>query len=685
MTDIARIANAVQAQGNGQLGASLGKLVEGQRNIVAAIRALATPVAGLGWFNIQDAAFGATGDGATDDMAALKLAAAAIRAAGGGILYAPRGVYLTSDKIWLPEKTVVLGDGRGATTFRRKSSSVTDATASHQGAIFGVGTADDTPYLVSSHASFVAFQDCTIDGNYTGNPGVTSNTPHADGIDIYYTDYVHCVRVEFINCLNSGSYLFGCRRSYHGDCIARNNGQLGGAGSRNGFSISGPQDDATDRDAQDEHTFVACRAIGNVDEGFAIGRNGWIQLLGCVARENGDAGIEGDSGTATSDTTNVPAGWVISGCTVYNNTLKGITIANSNAQRIVISGTLVEQHPRDGIILTLTSGALLDISGTTVVQCGTSSSSYHGVTIGTFDHVVLNGLLIDGGGGTSLGTGLVFLTQAAVRSIDVAGVKITGHAGGGVSLTGTAKGRLSVQVDTTGTAASDGVTISGGANGVDNLNLDDCFVKNATDRGFFIRTNGAGNLTNIRMRNCTATGCVYGLECTESTGTITGLILDGNDFAGNSSGTTTGVTTAMLAQPSEDLNYPGGYRQTIDGWTQDNVAASQTNVELTRATGRFRAARAGSVTAVLATLTEARTAGTLTVDVFKNTGLAGAAGSSIGLTAVIDGTNTSRKATTQAKDTDAFAAGDELYAVVTTDGSWLPTTSDLRVAIEVED
>ena len=123
---------------------------------------------------------------------------------------------------------------------------------------------------------------------------------------------------------------------------------------------------------------------------------------------------------------------------------------------------------------------------------------------------------------------------------------------------------------------------------------------------------------------------------------------------------------------------------TIDGFYQDNVAASQTNVELIRAVGRWRATQAGSITGVVATMTEARTAGTLTVTVFKNTGLAGAAGSSVGLTAVIDGTNTSRKATTQAKDTDTFAAGDELYLVVTTDSGWLPVTSDLIAALEVE-
>ena len=134
-----------------------------------------------------------------------------------------------------------------------------------------------------------------------------------------------------------------------------------------------------------------------------------------------------------------------------------------------------------------------------------------------------------------------------------------------------------------------------------------------------------------------------------------------------------------------DVSATGGFRQTIDGWYQDNVVASQANVELARATGRFRAARAGSVTAVVVTATEARTAGTLTVEVFKNTGLAGAAGAGTGLTAILDGTNTSRKATTQAKDTDAFAAGDELYVVLSTDAGWLPVTSDVRVALELED
>lgn len=135
-----------------------------------------------------------------------------------------------------------------------------------------------------------------------------------------------------------------------------------------------------------------------------------------------------------------------------------------------------------------------------------------------------------------------------------------------------------------------------------------------------------------------------------------------------------------------DIEAAGGFRQTHDGWNQDNVTANQTNVEITRSVGRFRAARAGSVTGVVVNATEARTAGTLTIKVFKNTGLAGATGTQLGtLTAVLDGTNTNKKATTQAKDVDTFAAGDELYLTITTDSGWLPTTSDIRAALEIED
>lgn len=125
-----------------------------------------------------------------------------------------------------------------------------------------------------------------------------------------------------------------------------------------------------------------------------------------------------------------------------------------------------------------------------------------------------------------------------------------------------------------------------------------------------------------------------------------------------------------------------GVRQSLEGWYQDDVVASQTAVVLTRAAAgalptAWIAPRAGSIIGVAVLSTEARTAGTLTVEVFKN-------GSGTGLTAVLDGTNTTLKVTQQAAGLDTFAAGDQLDLRITTDAGWLPVTADIRGAIEVE-
>lgn len=130
------------------------------------------------------------------------------------------------------------------------------------------------------------------------------------------------------------------------------------------------------------------------------------------------------------------------------------------------------------------------------------------------------------------------------------------------------------------------------------------------------------------------------------------------------------------------FNLSGGYRSTLDGWWADNVPGTAGPTQMTRfgAGAAFPnvwiAPRAGSVTGVVVKSNAARTAGTLTVEVYKN-------GAGTGLTAVLDGTNTTVKATTQAMDLDAFVAGDELDVRVTTAG-WTPTTADIRAAIEIE-
>lgn len=163
----------------------------------------------------------------------------------------------------------------------------------------------------------------------------------------------------------------------------------------------------------------------------------------------------------------------------------------------------------------------------------------------------------------------------------------------------------------------------------------------------------------------------------------------------NLSSLTTLHNTAVMAfnkAHTTSLNMGVGYRKDLRFY-QDNVAANQSAVELacSGVAGTFSASatravmiRPGTVISICVKSNAARSAGTLTVEVYKNS-------TATGLTAVLDGTNTTFKATPQraksgdVASADVFAAGDELNVRITTDGSWAPTTADIQVIVEIED
>jgi hypothetical protein len=88
------------------------------------------------------------------------------------------------------------------------------------------------------------------------------------------------------------------------------------------------------------------------------------------------------------------------------------------------------------------------------------------------------------------------------------------------------------------------------------------------------------------------------------------------------------------------------------------------------------AACPGSIVGVAAYLEAARTAGTLTFEVYKN-------GVATGLTAVIDGTNPQSTFGTQAPNVDTFAAGDLLDVRWTTAGFAPITNPHFETTIDV--
>lgn len=138
----------------------------------------------------------------------------------------------------------------------------------------------------------------------------------------------------------------------------------------------------------------------------------------------------------------------------------------------------------------------------------------------------------------------------------------------------------------------------------------------------------------------------------------------------------------LAVEKDGDLRGAGGFKQPFL-FNQDNVAAGQTTVILPLAGAPSNTIVclpfAGSIVGLSIRSSAARTAGTLSVDVYI-----GAA--AFGDPAILDATNTQSHHKTWAKDAaGAFAAGSSTITVrLTTSADWAPITADIVVALIVE-
>jgi hypothetical protein len=118
-------------------------------------------------------------------------------------------------------------------------------------------------------------------------------------------------------------------------------------------------------------------------------------------------------------------------------------------------------------------------------------------------------------------------------------------------------------------------------------------------------------------------------------------------------------------------------------WAQQDVAANQTDVDLSAQVStnfdNVPAMRAGSIVGLSTRLTEAVTAGTLTVAVTIN--------GAVGTLAVVStsGSNPSGGQATQATGVDTYVAGDLIGVQLTTDAGFLPVTTDLEAWLQVSE
>lgn len=147
------------------------------------------------WFNAK--AFGATGNGTTDDTAAILAALAAAKANGGGVVYLPAGTYSTSASLVIPADGVyILGAGMGATIVKPATGAQFDAISTAIPA--SAGTAGFI-------RNFIGVACLTIDG--TAMTGTTAGA--GNGIHFYGVRYSRIYDVNITGVPNFGILLDG--------------------------------------------------------------------------------------------------------------------------------------------------------------------------------------------------------------------------------------------------------------------------------------------------------------------------------------------------------------------------------------------------------------------------------------------------------------------------------------------
>ena len=206
--------------------------------------------------------FGAVGDGSTDDTVAIYDAIAYLHSQGGGQLFFPRGIYITSG-VLMRSNVWLVGEGRSITTLKLKNGANRDV-------IMGDAAYDLFGTNSGGGVQNVGLFNLTIDGNRANN--LTSGS----GIVLYGEEFYfenlsvtqtreHGIRTEW----GRGDSVFGMESHY-------SNIRIDGCGM-DGWNNNGPHDSVT-------FNLIVIDASLNADRtfnGLVVGPNMTGRFIGC--------------------------------------------------------------------------------------------------------------------------------------------------------------------------------------------------------------------------------------------------------------------------------------------------------------------------------------------------------------------------------------------------------------------
>lgn len=338
-------------------GAPTGGAVVSPANGGTGVSAASTALAGAALgsssvVNVKAPAYGAKGDGSTDDTLAIK---AAVTAAGSsGTVFFPAGTYMVSALTEFPPGVRFAGGGRSGLSV--SSQAVVRASAAMAAVFASSGWTEGTN--TATHTG-VAFQSLKVDGNNLATHGVVSQNYDSSFTDLEFANVSgDCLRFDAFS--QSGSVqiastgvnnrVAGCTFQNCGRGLATNDVTSGTAVYTDGFA----------RD-----NIVA----GATSAGIAVGRaSGWL-ISGNHLYSLSQHGIQAGQMAATRITDNYIETW---GTTATAGTYRAIDAAtiqqSDSGNGIVIKGNTLRMAAAPG-------NAASVIEGISVLCANTNSTN----------------------------------------------------------------------------------------------------------------------------------------------------------------------------------------------------------------------------------------------------------------------------------------------------------------------
>ncbi len=253
--------------------------------------AASTAAGGQTAFNVTD--YGALGDGANDDTAAVQAAINAAQA-GGGIVFFPPGTYLTRGQT-LYSRVHLRGSGGDATTLKLWPGANTAILRSD-------GFAELTGTGASGGIQLFSVRDLALDGNKSQN-GTTGY-----GLQLYGYEY-ELTEVIVFDCHNDGVFsewggAAGLPYPSH-QMEARLSGVRSHDNDGHGFNFTGPHDSMLLNCLAFQNKGTGFRMAGGCAGTFLVNCHGWgiaqdvsfelaaggVSCMHCYADFNGGVGV----------------------------------------------------------------------------------------------------------------------------------------------------------------------------------------------------------------------------------------------------------------------------------------------------------------------------------------------------------------------------------------------------------